>query len=563
MLGNKFFSIKNLVIFGLIAAAGCPSFAAEKPVEASGAAGHDIVHESPWRQGNMEQVMADAKREQKPVLIYWGAVWCPPCNELKAEVFSHPKFNELIKPMIAVYLDGDQEHAQKWGEKLKIKGYPTVLLLGPQGDEWMRLTASTDFRDFEKSLSSAVSASGMISEALARAESGKGSAADWQLLAYNRWFDAPALQLTPDAVIAKHASLIGAIPETLKIERALLAAEGLAAVASAASATNAVEPVKSGSTALQVARSKSEEDEFKKLEAALALVRGNVPAWLNTVLADPETVRSASGFLIYQSADLVSWLEPAQNDARQKMETSIVSAMKELSAQTTISPGIRMWSIKPKVQFALKKAGSKASLLNLPAELVNEVRAAVAQADHDAVSSYDRHAVISDAADLLDQIGDVAGARELLVRELKKTNTPWYYQGSLANLEKNANRKTQALKWSSAARVSAKGRATRIQWIVSDLMMNSDLLLPTNKKDVSHFVKIVTLYYDAALSEVDGFSGRNNARAKKVVKGVTPWLTQKKVQAVISAAEKKCASLANGNEGCREHFAEFKDARVL
>ena len=542
--------------FGVLAAAVL-SFSAENPLLASESPAHDIVHESPWRQGNMEQVMADAKREQKPMLVYWGAVWCPPCNELKAEVFSHPKFNDLIKPMIAVYLDGDQEQAQKWGEKLNIKGYPTVLLLGPQGDEWMRLTSSTDFRDFEKSLSSAVAASGLVSEALTRAESGKGTAGDWQLLAYNRWFEAPALQLTPDGVIAKHALLIGAIPATLKIERALLAAEGLAAVTLA---VKAVETAKSGNVP---GKTKAQDDDLKKLEAALTLVRPSVPAWLNAVLADPGTVRSASGFLIYQSADLVSWLEPAQNDAHQKLEASILSAMKVLSQQATISPGTRLWSINPKVEFALFRIEPKGGLLNLPTELVTEVRAAAAQADHDAVSIYDRHAVISDAADLLEKIGDVAAARDLLVRELKKTNTPWYYQSSLANLEKNANRKAEALKWSSAARVSAKGRATRIQWIVSDLVMNSELLMPTNKKDVTKFVKIVTIYYEAALTEVDGFSGRNNARAKKVIKGVTPWLSQKKVRAVISAAEKRCATLPQGNDGCSEHFSAFKDARVL
>ena len=97
-----------------------------------------------WFDGDVDAAFASAKASNKPVLLYWGAQWCPPCKQLKSAVFNRPDFIEKSKLFVAVYLDGDLPDAQKWGDEFRVTGYPTVVVFKPDRTEITRIAGNMD-----------------------------------------------------------------------------------------------------------------------------------------------------------------------------------------------------------------------------------------------------------------------------------------------------------------------------------------------------------------------------------------------------------------------------------
>ncbi|HJW54817.1 MAG TPA: thioredoxin family protein, partial [Burkholderiaceae bacterium] len=60
-----------------------------------------------WHKGDVDSAFALARARNKPVFLYWGAVWCPPCNQVKATIFNRQNFIERSRSFVPVYLDGD------------------------------------------------------------------------------------------------------------------------------------------------------------------------------------------------------------------------------------------------------------------------------------------------------------------------------------------------------------------------------------------------------------------------------------------------------------------------
>ena len=105
-----------------------------------------------WFDGTVEEAFAEAERSAKPLFLYWGAVWCPPCNLMKSTLFQQPEFIAKTRDFVAVYLDGDTQRAQVWGEKHDAVGYPTLIVFDPAGRQMTRLPSTLTPESFMAAL---------------------------------------------------------------------------------------------------------------------------------------------------------------------------------------------------------------------------------------------------------------------------------------------------------------------------------------------------------------------------------------------------------------------------
>jgi protein disulfide-isomerase len=98
---------------------------------------------------DLEAAKKKAQETKKHVLIdFTGSDWCPPCKALHKNVLATEEFSKFAKDnLILVELDYPKSKPQsaelkKTNEKLakqyKVDGFPTVLLLSPEGKEVMR-----------------------------------------------------------------------------------------------------------------------------------------------------------------------------------------------------------------------------------------------------------------------------------------------------------------------------------------------------------------------------------------------------------------------------------------
>jgi thiol:disulfide interchange protein len=149
-----------LIAAGLLAAcqrSEAPPTAA--PAATASPAGQSVKPEAiQWFKGDLNAAFAAAAAQNKPVFLYWGAEWCPPCHDLKAHVFSRTDFQQKLRQFVPVYLDGDAEGAQQAGAEFSVMGYPTVVVLRADRTEVARIAGGMDLGSYADVLDLALKA---------------------------------------------------------------------------------------------------------------------------------------------------------------------------------------------------------------------------------------------------------------------------------------------------------------------------------------------------------------------------------------------------------------------
>ncbi len=402
---------------------------------------HAHANEPPdiaWFDGSLDGAFVVAKRENRPVLIYWGAEWCPFCHTLKSTVFSRPDFIAKSKLFLPVYLDGDDEGAQRWGETFRIQGYPTLIIVDPDRREIMRLGAGRDVTQYAAALDVALENVQPADVLLRAAVSGKPLTADeCRRLAYNSW----ELDTLESSGYAEQATSLSAAasncPQDATLERAALRI--YAAYYAANAESSALDKPRAQPSSALAGLQDQVEDVLS--QHALALSSANALAMLDDSFF--KSVRARGGPLPDRLRDgYASIMQDAANDPRYALADQLGFIDAELRV--------------------LKDLGKPRAAL--PADVVARAHQRIDAALAAEQNPFVRSGLVNASLDILEDIDDLPGAYQVAHAEIARASAPYYYKADLAEIAEKLGRKDEALTLLDEAYRESQGAATRFQW---------------------------------------------------------------------------------------------------
>jgi thiol-disulfide isomerase/thioredoxin len=483
-----------------------------------------------WYKGDVDAAFASAKSSDKPVLLYWGAQWCPPCKQLKSAVFNRPDFIEKSKLFVAVYLDGDLPDAQKWGDVFRVTGYPTVVVLKPDRTEITRIAGNMDLSLYAGVLDDALGDVHPVKDVLALAVKGEAplTAGDCRRLAYHAFdlddegvFDGAHLQ----AAFENAARLC---PVELAKERARFPV--LAAVQAARLQKDAINAGGKGD---------------KKLAALTVRVNellGNQPL----AMANADALRTLPKEFYLAARQSLPQIAPG-------IRARVMSVADATTANEQFAPADQLAAQLMKIRVANAYARDGKT----PTD-VRSVALATTQKMLDAkMEPYVRAGVVNSAINIYIGLDEWERARDLLALEATTSNTPHYYLGDLAYVEEHLGNKERALELLAEAYHKAKGPASRFQWGFDYLSG----LLRLAPEETTTIEKVGT----QVIGELDGpnrVHRRTLSRLSRLDAALEEWSTDSTRVAVVgkfreqvALACRKSGSDKAAEEGCREFGA--------
>jgi thioredoxin-related protein len=389
-----------------------------------------------WFEGGVEEAFAYARREQKPLFLYWSAEWCPPCHEIKATVFRSREFIERSRLFVAVYLDGDTDNAQALGEKFGVVGYPTVVVFSPEGTEITRIPGGIDIQAYANVLDLTLGDVQPVPAILARAldDGERLGAADCRLMAYYSWDQNKAI-LEGRQPATAFRNLAAACPTESRTEVSILYVRYLA-------------------SALTAAPGQDPPAALAEADRRDALLR------LHGMLDDYALARANLYPVLMSSAQLTAALTRPGSVERNRLRDKFLGVLDRMAKDPAIFTSERLYTAIGRIRFErIDDAKSEIS----PA-LRGDIEAMVAEADAATNDAYERQTVINAASNVLDEAGLREQAKALLRAELARSRQPYYFMVSLAEIEQHAGHHAEALQWFERAYAEARGPATRFQW---------------------------------------------------------------------------------------------------
>jgi hypothetical protein len=423
-----------------------------------------------------QQAFALARASGRPVLLYWGAKWCPPCNRIKSVVFGRPDFIALSRDFVALAIDGDSAGAQQLAEQFKLRSYPTLVVFRPDGAEVTRLPCELDGKRFVHILRLALHNRFTVAQSLSVALSRERRLSDdeWRLLSFYSW-DTDERQLLKNL---DFAAIVASLARACTLAEATVRLEWLGLHAAAMA----------GETGI---------------DQAAAIRR------LETTLADAQAVCLQLDIVIGYALDLVRFLTAPGSEARRRLVEAWSGALETLEADETLNISDRLGALRTRVRLARLGAPDP--------QLAGLLPGRVAEAMATAMSPELRHTLVNTGAGVLSDAGLFEDARRMLTAELAQSHSPFYFMHNLAAIARRRGEPADALDWYERAWNGAVGPATRLQWGTTYLLALLDLS-PGDAKRIEHCAQRLKAEFDAV---PDAAFQRNRTQAARIVKALS------------------------------------------
>ncbi|GCL64821.1 thioredoxin family protein [Pseudaquabacterium pictum] len=450
------------------------------------APGPGVAWVSAAADADIERAFAQAKAEKKPLLLYWGATWCPPCNQLKATLFNRADFIDRAKSFVAVHIDGDRPGAQQLGARFKVRGYPTMILMAADGSEITRLPGEVDAPQVLSVLQLGLAGGRPVKAVLADARAGKPvSGPEWRMLAFYGW-DTDEAQLVTAA------------------ERPALLAQ----------LSRACPPAERQAATRLLLKALAESDDGKGIKPDAAL-RDRV----RQLLADAAASRAQMDVVVNFAPDITKALAPEPGADRQALVTAFDAALQRLEVDASLSRADRLGALISRVALARIDLPPKTVQPKLPEALVQRVRAHVARDDQQITDGHERQAVITSGAYALGEAGLWAESEALLKANLAKSHSPYYLMSQLGSNARKQGQNDEALRWYAQAWEKSEGPATRLQWGASYFGALVDLA----PQDAARIEQVARALFTEAAKDRAAFHERSARSLQRVGSKLEAW----------------------------------------
>jgi thiol-disulfide isomerase/thioredoxin len=459
-----------------------------------------------WFGGTVDEAFTVARADNKLLLIFWGAKWCPFCEALRKTVFTRADFIEKSRMFVPVFLDGDLPGAQRWGEEFKISGYPSVLILKSDRRELARISGGMDLTLYARLLDDALQDERPVSDILASVSSpgSQASTADCHRLAYDSWdveADAAMLRRMASQMSAAAMACRGHLTESDRLYLHALMFE------TDTIAGNAPDPVLA-----------------KRVAILLELLR------------DPHRSRGVFDLLVGFDAGFFASVAHLDSTAARSFHAAWIDAMMAAASDTNYGQAERLGAIDSALQAAKDLNPDHAvpkDLELLARERVDQALAADGERDR-----FARGDIVHAAKGVYQTLGDDAAAYALLKRELPNTRTPYYYMSGLAALDEKNGHPDLALDWMARAYAAAQGPATRAQW--GDSYVRGLIRITPN--DVARIAE-TTFEVLAELKGAGPVHARTKMRIDRMMATLDKWASTPQRRTVATAAKGQAAIL--------------------